>query len=117
MKITESQLRKIVSEEIKNKLQEQESADKAKVGKSGDKAKVGKSGASDAEGTLDVKKIAETLKVDETKLKTAVTNIRKGARNPTDNAIFGDVFAALLKAPAADTVAVMNALKKVSSEN
>lgn len=108
MKITESQLRKIVSEEIKNKLQEQESADKAKVGKSG---------ASDAEGTLDVKKIAETLKVDETKLKTAVTNIRKGARNPADNAIFGDVFAALLKAPSADTVAVMNALKKVSSEN
>jgi len=108
MKITELQLRKIVSEEIKNKLQEQEPTVKPKVGKSG---------ASDAEGSLDVKKIAETLKVDESKLKTAVSNIRKGTRNPADNTIFGDVFAALLKASPEDTVKVMNALKKVSAES
>jgi len=108
MKITESQLRKIVSEEIKNKLQEQEPTVKGKVGKSG---------ASDAEGSLDVKKIAETLKVDESKLKTAVSNIRKGTRNPADNTIFGDVFAALLKASPEDTVKVMNVLKKVSAES
>lgn len=105
MKITELQLRKIIKAEILSSLQEQS-----------DVVATGKSGAADAEGTLDVKKIAETLKVDEAKLKTAVSNIRKGTRNAVDNGIFGDVFAALLKAKPEDTVKVMNILKKVSAD-
>lgn len=105
MKISESQLRNLIKSEIQNKLNEQTPA------------KTGKAGAGEAEGTLDIKKIAETLKIDESKLKTAVANIRKGTRNPTDNGVFGDVFAALLEASPDDTVKVMNVLKKVSAES
>ena len=71
---------------------------------------------SEAEGSLDVKKIADTLGLDPGKLKTAITNIRGGKRNSTDNAIFGDMMAKLLDASPEDTVKAMNVLKKVSSE-
>ena len=80
------------------------------------KPKPGSEG-SEAEGTLDVKKIADALGLDPGKLKTAVTNIRAGKRNNTDNAIFGDMMAKLIDASPEDTVKAMNVLKKVSSED
>lgn len=80
-----------------------------------DKPKVG-SETSSAEGTLDVKKMADTLGMDSGKLKTAVTNLRGGKRNSNDNGVFGDLFAKLIDASPEDTVKVMNVLKKVESE-
>ena len=104
MKITESDLRNIIKKQIRALLEDAEQPPKA-----------GKQG-SEAEGTLDVKKIADTLGLDASKLKTAVTNIRKKMRNSNDNAVFGDMIAKLIDASPDDTVKVMTVLKKVSAE-
>ena len=104
MKITTTQLRKIISEEIA-RLHEDATAPKA-----------GTTTAADAEGTLDVKRIADTLKLDAAKLKTAVTNLRNNKRSPTDDKPLGDLVAALINASEQDTIKVMNIIKKVGSE-
>ena len=72
---------------------------------------------SEAEGTLDVKKLADAVGVDDpAKLKTAITNLRADKRSPADNKIFGDLIAKLLDASPDDTTKAMNVMKKVSAE-
>ena len=105
MKITESRLRQI----IKSELFRLHEADEDKPVKPG-------SSTASAEGTLDVKKIADTLGVDSTKLKTAITNLRAGKRNTADDKVFGDMIAKLIDASEQDTVKVMSVLKKVEAE-
>ena len=104
MKITEADLRKIIRKQLLSLREEAEQP--VKAGKEG----------SEAEGTLDVKKIADTLGLDASKLKTAVANIRANKRNSNDNAVFGDMIAKLIDASPDDTVKVMTVLKKVSAE-
>lgn len=104
MKITEAQLRRIIKNEL-FRLHEAEAAP----------AKPGSQTAA-AEGTIDIKKIADTLGVDASKLKTAVTNLRAGKRNSTDDKVFGDMVAKLIDASEQDTVKVMGVLKKVEAE-
>ena len=103
MKITASQLRKIINEEI------------VRLSEAGNVPKAGTQTAAETEGTLDVKRIADTLKLDGAKLKTAVTNLRAGKRSGSDNQILGDIVAALINASEQDTIKVMNVLKKVES--
>lgn len=103
MKITEVQLRQIIRSEIF--LMREAGEQPAKTG----------SQTSDAEGSLDVKKIADTLGVDAAKLKTSITNLRAGKRNSSDDKVFGDMVAKLIDASAEDTVKVMSTLKKVSA--
>lgn len=105
MKITESRLRQIIKSEIA-RLHEAGEDKPAKAG----------SETSTAEGTLDVKKIADVLGVDSGKLKTAVTNLRANKRNSADDKVFGDMVAKLIDASPDNTVKVMGILKKVSSE-
>lgn len=105
MKITEAQLRRI----IKNELFRLHEAGDEKPAKAGSQTAA-------AEGTLDVKKIADTLGVDASKLKTAITNLRAGKRNSNDNQVFGDMIAKLIDASEQDTVKVMGVLKKVEAE-
>jgi len=105
MKLLESHLRKMIRNEIMALREEAEAPVKAG------------SATSEAEGNLDVKKIADTLDLDASKLKTAVVNIRAQKRSATDDKVFGDMIAKLIDASADDTVKVMNVLKKVSEEN
>ena len=104
MKLLESHLRKIIRKELVSLREE-----------TGAPAKAGSATAS-AEGNLDVKKIADTLGLDSSKLKTAVVNIRAQKRNAADDKVFGDMIAKLINASPEDTVKVMNVLKKVSEE-
>ena len=96
MRITESQVRKL----IKQVLQEE---------------KPGKEKA-DTKGTFDIGKISSVLGVDKDKLTSAVRAAKIGKRTPEHNATFGDVFVKLMKADPKDTTTVMNVLKKISSE-
>lgn len=105
MKITEAHLRQIVRTEI---LRLHEAGE--------DKPMKAGSETSSAEGTLDVKKMADILGVDAGKLKTAVANLRADKRNSTDDKVFGDMVAKLIDASPDNTVKVMGLLKKVSSE-
>lgn len=105
MKITEFQLRRLIREEIEliNEL------DDDKPAKPGTET-------STAEGSLDVKRIADTLGIDASALKTAVTNIRANKRSTKDDKVFGDMVAKLINASPDDTVKVMNVLKKVEKK-
>lgn len=96
MRITESQLRKV----IRKVLQEEEKPGKEKV---------------DTKGTFDIGKFSSVLGVDKDKLASAVRAAKIGKRTPEHNAIFGDVFVKLMKADPKDTTTVMNVLKKISS--
>jgi len=104
MKLTGSMLRKIIQEEISTLHEEAEAPVKA-----------GKEQA-DTKGTLDVKTIANTLGVDPGKFTEAVRAAKNGNRSSNHNAILGDVFVKLMEADPADTVKVMNALKKVTGK-
>lgn len=104
MKILESQLRGIIRQELDSLREEEERP-----------AKAGKEQA-DTKGTLDVKTIATTLGVDPSKFTEAVRAAKSGTRTSNHNAILGDVFVKLMEATPADTVKVMNALKKVSGK-
>lgn len=84
------------------------------MGKGGNK-KAGTEGAKGTEGTLDVKKIADTLGLDSEKLKLAVTDLKRNKRSAAHDKMFGDVFAKLMGASESDTVKVMNVLKKVEA--
>jgi len=106
MKITESQLRRI----IKSELFRLHEADGDKPAKAGTQT-------AEAEGTINTNKIADLLGVDTSKLKTAVTNLRAGKRNPADDKIFGDVIAKLIEASPDDTVKVMGVFKTIKSDN
>ena len=103
MRITEKQIRQIIREEI---LREDEAPPTQKAGF--EKA--------EADGTLNVKKIADTLSVDATKLNAAVKAAKTGKRNASHNAVLGDVFVKLMNASPEDTVKAMNVLKAVSAE-
>lgn len=103
MLLTEKKLRRIIREYLRVIVEE------APV-------KTGTQGASDTEGTLDTKKLADVLHVDAGKLKTAVTDLKSDKRTSTDNQIFGDMVAKLIKAKPDDTTKAMNVLKKVSAE-
>lgn len=71
----------------------------------------------DAKGSLNVKKIADTLGVDAAALSNAVKSSKAGKkRTPAHNAVLGDVFVKLMNASPEDTVKAMNAFKAVSSE-
>jgi len=108
MKITESKLRRLIQEEIFSAiLREEDAAPPAK-----------KAGAetSAAEGSLDIKKLADTLSVDPGKLKLAITNLRAGKRSSSDDKIFGDMVAKLIDASEQDTTKAMGILKKVEAE-
>ena len=108
--LTESTLRKLVRQEIAERLFEGPDDGEAK-------AKAGSATAGDAEGQLDIKKMADALGLDAGKLKTSVSNLRGGKRTATDDKIFGDVFAKLLDASPEDTVKAMTVLKKVSADD
>lgn len=69
-----------------------------------------------ADGNLNVKKIADTLGVDASKLSAAVKAAKAGKRNAANNAVLGDVFVKLMNAPSKDTVTVMNVLKAVGKD-
>jgi hypothetical protein len=101
MKITESQLRRIIKEELFSVVEAPE--------------KPGKEQA-ETKGTLDVKTIATTLGVDPAKFNEAVRAAKAGNRTSNHNAILGDVFVKLMEANPNDTVKVMNALKKVTEK-
>jgi hypothetical protein len=103
MKITESDLRKIIVSEIAALREETEGP-----------PQVGKEKA-DTKGTLDISSIAKVLQVDPGKLKSAVAAAKAGKRSSGHNAILGDVFVKLMEASPEDTVKVMNMLKKVTS--
>jgi len=103
MKISESQLRKIIRHQIQNIFEEV----KPKAG----------SETSSAEGTIDIKKLSDVLGVDPGKLKTAVGNLRAGKRNSADDKVLGDMVAKLIDASEQDTVKAMSVLKKVESED
>jgi hypothetical protein len=102
MKLLESQLRKIIRQELASLNEEVN-------------AKPGKEQA-DTKGTLDVKTIANTLGVDPGKFNEAVKAAKSGNRTSNHNAILGDVFVKLMEASPEDTVKVMNALKKVTGK-
>ena len=102
MKITETDLRRLIQEEIVSLREE------APV-------KAGKEQA-DTKGTLDVKTIANTLGVDPGKFSEAVRAAKSGNRSSNHNAVLGDVFVKLMEASPEDTVKVMNALKKVTGK-
>lgn len=104
MKITTSQLREIISEEIV-KLREENKP-----------AKAGTQTATDVEGTLDINKISKTLGMDTAKLKTAVANLRAGKRQSSDNQTLGDLVASLMKASDQDVVKIMNVFKQLKSD-
>jgi len=104
MKITTTQLRKIISEEI-SKLHEADPP-----------AKSGTQTAKDVEGTLDINKIANTFQLDSSKLKTALDNLRKGKRQSSDNQTLGDLVASLMKASDQDVVKIMNVFKQLKSD-
>ena len=95
MKLTITQLRRIIKEEAEEQV------------------KTGKEQA-DTKGTLDVKMIATTLGVDPGAFATAVKAAKAGNRSAGHNAILGDVFVKLMEASPEDTVKVMNVLKKVT---
>ena len=104
MKLLESQLRKIIRNEIA--VFKEEVTAPAKAGKE----------QADTKGTLDVKTIAKTLDVDPGKFNEAVKAAKSGNRSSNHNAILGDVFVKLMEASPEDTVKVMNALKKVTGK-
>jgi hypothetical protein len=104
MKITASQLQKIISEEI------------ARLHEADPPAKSGTQTAKDVEGTLDVNKIANTFQLDASKLKTALDNLRKGNRKTADNQTLGDLVASLMKASDQDIIKVMNVFKQLKSD-
>lgn len=106
MRITEKQIRQIIREEI---LREAEMTSGSASQKAGTEK-------SEAEGTLNIKKISDTLGVDASKLNTAVKAAKAGKRNATHNAVLGDVFVKLMNASPEDTVKAMNVLKAVSAE-
>lgn len=95
MRITESQLRKV----IRKVLQEEEKPGKEKA---------------ETKGTLNIGKIASALGIDKDKLSAAVKASKTGKQTPAHNAIFGDVFVKLMKADSKDTTSVMNVLKQVT---
>ena len=76
-----------------------------------------KAGVEKAEtkGTLNIKKIADTLGVDVAKLSAAIKAAKSGKRSNVHNAILSDVFVKLMNAQPKDTVSVMNVLKSVAS--
>jgi hypothetical protein len=102
----ESRLRRQIREHV-NVLLEADDAAADKTSKPG-------SETANTKGTLDIKKIADTLGVDAAKLSSAVKASKSGARSAAHNAILGDVFVKLMEADPTNTVTVMNALKKVS---
>jgi len=104
MKITATQLRKIISEEIA-RLHEDATAPKA-----------GTQTAKGVEGTLDINKIAGIFQLDASKLKTALDNLRKGNRKTADNQTLGDLVASLMKASDQDVIKVMNVFKQLKSD-
>ena len=104
MRITEAQLRGIIRETILSELGDTVAPQKAGSEKA------------EADGTLNVKKIADTLGVDASKFNAAVKAAKTGKRNATHNAILGDVFVKLMNASPEDTVKAMNVLKTVSAE-
>jgi len=71
----------------------------------------------ETEGTLNVKKIAETLGLDASNLSKAIAAAKQGKRLPAHNAILADVIVKLMNASSNDTVQVMNAFKAVSAKN
>lgn len=101
--------RRQIREHVKRLLEDDDAAtqDAGKTSKPG-------SETANTRGTLDIKKIAETLGVDAAKLSSAVKASKSGTRSAEHNAILGDVFVKLLEADPTDTATVMNALKKVS---
>jgi hypothetical protein len=103
MKITETELRNIIKNQI---LALREAEQPVKAG----------SEQADTKGTLDVKTIATTLKVDPAKFGEAVRAAKAGNRTASHNAILGDVFVKLMEASPEDTVKVMNTLKKVTGK-
>jgi hypothetical protein len=109
MKISKNRLRQIIREALMLE------ADPNDGNKSSQTTKPGSEGAEEAKGTLNVKTIADTLKVDPAMLSRAVANLRKGTRSANDNKVFGDVVAKLIEASPEDTVKVMNVFKKVAS--
>jgi len=70
----------------------------------------------DTKGTLDVKKIAETLGINPGKFAEAVRAAKSGSRGPGHNSVLADVFVKLMEASPENTVKVMNALKKVEEK-
>jgi hypothetical protein len=104
MKITETHLRKFIQDAIKSLREEAEKP-----------VKPGQEQA-DTKGTLDVKKIANTLGVDPGKFSEAVKAAKAGNRTAAHNALLGDVFVKLMEANPNDTVTVMNVLKKVTGK-
>jgi hypothetical protein len=107
-KITFSRLRRLIKEEVDSLLEAptEEKTSGNSVGK--EKA--------ETKGTLDIKKIAETLGVDSGKFSEAVRAAKMGSRTPAHNALLSDVFVKLMEASPENTVKVMNALKKVEEK-
>lgn len=103
-KITVSRLRRLIKEEVDSLFEA-----------SDDALSAGKEKA-ETKGTLDIKKIAETLGVDSGKFSEAVRAAKTGARTPAHNALLGDVFIKLMEASPSDTIKVMNVLKKVEEK-
>ena len=101
----ESKLRHQIREHVKVLLEDDASTDKTSTPGSE---------TANTKGTLDIKKIAETLGVDAAKLSSAVKASKSGTRSAAHNAILGDVFVKLMEADPTNTVTVMNALKKVT---
>lgn len=106
--MTVSRLRKLIKEEIVS-LQEAPEDQKA-PGVAAGKEKA------DTKGTLDIKKIAETLGVDPGKLGEAIRAAKSGSRGPGHNATLADVFVKMMEASPENTIKVMNVLKKVEEK-
>jgi len=100
MKVDKRNLRRILYEVLLNEAPPKPGQEKA-----------------DTEGSLNIKKISDTLGVDAGALKTAVNAARSGKRSSVHNAVLADVFVKLMNASPNDTVKVMNVLKAVSSDN
>jgi hypothetical protein len=98
MRITSKSLRSAIREHL---LSEEEKAGVEKA---------------ETKGTLNIKKIADTLGVDVAKLSAAIKAAKSGKRSNVHNAILSDVFVKLMNAQSKDTVTVMNVLKAVAAE-
>ena len=106
--ITFYELRRLIKEEVQSLFEAPE--EQKPAGTAGGKEKA------ETKGTLDIKKIAETLGVDAGKFAEAVRAAKSGSRGPSHNATLGDVFVKLMEASPEDTVKVMNVLKKVEEK-
>jgi len=106
--MTVSKLRRLIKEEVKSLREAPEDQKAATPAAGKEKA--------ETKGTLDIKKIAETLGINPGKFAEAVRAAKAGSRGPGHNAVLADVFVKLMEASPDNTVKVMNVLKKVEEK-